>query len=275
MMKSVPSNCLLSTLFAFLICAAASGQAVDDAMLFHATFDASANAKVAKGDAQIYTAQTMKRAKTKAGLDTESVEWKSTGGRNGGALFFKKKTDKLVYFEANKNVPYSKSNFRGTVSFWMQLSPTEDLPEGFVDPLQITDKKWNDASFFVDFDKEKEREFRLGVFSDNQFWNPDKRNFDDIPSTERPMVFVKDWPFSRDRWTHVAFTWDKFNSGEETIAELYIDGKSRGKISGKQQFTWDPAKAVIMLGINYVGGIDDLAIFDRALTAEQIKQLGK
>ena len=150
------------------------------------------------------------------------MEWKETGGRKGGALFFKKKAEQLVYFEANKNVPYSKSNFRGTVSFWMNLSPKEDLPEGFVDPLLITDKKWNDSSFFVDFDKEKEREFRLGVFSDHDFWNPDKRNFDDIPLKERPMVFVKDWPFARGKWTHVAFTWDKFNSGEVALSLIHI-----------------------------------------------------
>ncbi len=258
-----------------LTCASSLGQQINDAILFHATFDASHDATLAKGDSQIYTAESMKREKTKPGLHTDAVEWRRTGGRKGGALFFTKKSKQLVYFEANRNVPFDKAKFRGTVSFWMQLSPKEDLPEGFVDPLQITDKKWNDASFFVDFDKEKEREFRLGAFSDHAFWNPDKRNFDNIPRKERPMVFVKDWPFTRKTWTHVAFTWDAFNTGKEAAAELFLNGESRGKLTRKQQFTWDPSKAVIMLGINYVGGLDDLAIFDRALSAEEIKQIAK
>jgi len=275
-MKSNPFYPFRLLIVLGLLCSTPSfAQEVEDAKLFHAAFDESVDAQFAKGDGQLFTAETMKRLKTQPGLHSDAVEWNPTGGRKGGALFFKKKTDQLIYFEANKNVPYSKSNFRGTVSFWMKLSPTEDLPEGFVDPLQITDKKWDDASFFVDFDKGKEREFRLGVFSDNQFWNPTKRNFDDIPTIERPMVFVKEWPFTRDKWTHVAFTWDKFNSGEEANAELYLDGKSQGKINGKQQFTWDPSKAVIMLGINYVGGFDDLAIYDRPLLLTEIEKLMK
>ena len=50
-------------------------------------------------------------------------------------------------------------------------------------------------------------------------------------------------------------------------------GKSQGHIGGRQQFTWSPEKCVIMLGINYVGWIDDLTIFDRALVQEEIMTL--
>jgi hypothetical protein len=73
----------------------------------------------------------------------------------------------------------------------------------------------------------------------------------------------------------VAFTFENFNSGgEDGVATLYIDGQPQGSLRGRRQtFTWDPAKSAIMLGLSYVGLMDDLAIFDRALTAEEIKQL--
>ena len=40
-----------------------------------------------------------------------------------------------------------------------------------------------------------------------------------------------------------------------------------------EPFTWDTEQASIRLGLNYVGGFDELALFDRALSAEQVTQL--
>ena len=267
---------LLVMFFVFassVVLMAAEPSPLAKSILFHASFDRSANADISKGDARIYTADSLERNASKPGLHGDAVEWLKDGGRKGGALRFKSPTKQLVYFKAGKNVPYDKANFQGTVSLWMRLSPQQDLPKGFVDPLQITDKKWNDASFFVDFDQAEERDFRFGVFSDYKFWNPTDKKFDDIPLGERPLVTVKSPPFSREKWTHVVFTWANFNSDSETQATLYLNGKVQGGISSKQQFTWKPEEAVIMLGINYVGWIDDLVICNRALSAEEIKLL--
>lgn len=255
-------------------CCIANDEApIKKAIVFHATFDKSPDADFAKGDNKIHTAETLERKVSRPGLPGEAVKWLSTGGRQGGALKFEKQTKQLVYFKGGANLPYDSKNFQGTVSLWLRLSPAEDLPKGFVDPLQITDKKWNDASFFVDFDQDLSRDFRLGVFSDYKFWNPDDRKFDDIPAEQRPMVFVKQPPFVRDQWTHVAFTWSGVNSAKTAIANLYLNGKVQGAIAGKQRFTWEAEKAVIMLGINYVGWMDDLTIFNRALDQREIQSL--
>ena len=242
-------------------------------VLFHASFDNSADAEVAKGDGRIYSAESLARKEVEPGLVGDAVIWQADGGRKGGALRFARKTKRLVFFKGGKNVPYRDTSFAGTVSMWMRLDPKADLPKGFVDPLQITDKKWNDASFFVDFDQNAERDFRLGAFSDLGFWNPSARKFDDIPASERPMVTVKEPPFSREKWTHVAFTWQRFNEDEPGQATLYINGTAQGDVEGKQRFSWDPAKVVVMLGINYVGLLDELTIFDRALSKAEIRRL--
>jgi hypothetical protein len=86
------------------------------------------------------------------------------------------------------------------------------------------------------------------------------------------LVAVEKPPFEKGKWTHVAFTLTQFNSGKpEGVAKLYLDGRPAGQLSPRNQlFTWDVEKSAIMLGLGYIGSMDDLAIFDRSLTAEEI-----
>ena len=266
--------CCWTVLLVSGTCVAEDIVGLSESLVFHAAFDDSVDADFAKGDRRMYTAESLKRAKVHPGLHSDAVQLTRQNGRFGGALTFHKKSPKLVFYQGAGNVAYAADRFQGTIAFWMRLDPESDLPPGYVDPLQITDKKWNDASFFVDFTKDKPRQFRLGVFSDYKFWNPNDRKWDAIPVADRPMVHVKKLPFTKRAWTHVAFSYDGFNrTTGPGSATLYLDGKPQGKISGKQRFSWSPNKLVIMLGINYVGGLDDLAVFNRALSAEQLRQL--
>ena len=43
----------------------------------------------------------------------------------------------------------------------------------------------------------------------------------------------------------------------------------------QESFAWDPEKTTLRLGVNYVGFLDDLMIFDRVLAAKEILQLGR
>ena len=159
------------------------------------------------------------------------------------------------------------------MSFWLKVDPINELDPGYVDPIQITPNTWNDASFFVDFNKDgNPRAFRLGAFADKPVWNPANKN---IPEPERPLVPAKSTPFSRDKWTHVAFTWERFNTGKKDgVATLYLNGKNEGSITGwNQQFSWNGKEHRIMIGLNYMGLFDDLACFNRALTASEIKRI--
>lgn len=256
-----------------VVTAKTASERIAESIVFRATFDDSTTAEIGAGDHRIYTAESLERKTPTVGLNTDAVRREVSDGKHRGALHFVSKTKELVYFQGGKNLPYRESNFEGTVSLWMKLSPKEDLPKGYVDPLQITDKKWNDASMFIDFDQTDERPFRLGFFSDYKFWNPNDTKFESIPAKERPMVSVSDWPFRKDRWTHVAFAWKNVNTENAAEVTLYLDGKSQGQLDAKQRVTWQPENAVIMLGINYVGWIDDLIIFNRALSANEMRSV--
>jgi hypothetical protein len=197
-------------------------------------------------------------------------------GRFGDALRFTKRTAPLVFFRALRNMPYARSDWSGTVSFWLQVDPQGQLETGFCDPVQITPRAWNDAAFFVEFEKRPAAiPFRLGVYADLDVWNPARRKIEEIPSSERPLVTVAEPPFSGSRWTHVVFTFERFNSGQpDGVARLYLDGKPRGVLSPRQQtFTWQPEEAIIGLGLNYIGLLDELSIFNRALGPDEVDQL--
>ncbi|MEC8508592.1 MAG: LamG domain-containing protein, partial [Planctomycetota bacterium] len=249
-------------------------QEIEEAVRFHASFDRGVDADFATGDRVVYSAETVAREKITRGLPAEGVRHLRQGGKFGGYLAFDKKIEAVVMYQGLDNIELA-DNAAVTVSFWMKLSPATDLPKGYVDPLQITDKKWNDASIFVDFTPDNPRQFRLGIFSDYRVWNPEDTPWDKVAEDDRPMIPVTQPPFKGESWTHVALTLEDVNAEREGVAMLYLDGKQVGERKGPLEFTWDPQKVAIMIGIYYVGGFDELTIFDRALTGSEIAQLMK
>lgn len=248
------------------------------ALSFHASYDGSTDANHARGETKLHVAPKWGHPRVGSpGLPPgETVLLDKGAGKFGDALRFKRKIDQLVYYPAEGNVAYRDKDWSGSVSFWLRVSPDADLEPGYCDTIQITSKDWDDASFFTEFTKdEKPREFRLGAYSDKNVWNADKRDWEKIPLAEKPLIRVERPPFRRDNWVHVAFTWEKFNTGKaDGVVSLYLDGQPKGQMSPRQQtYTWEKGKSLIMLGFSYTGWLDDLAIFDRALSASEVKTL--
>ena len=253
-----------------------TGPNLPQTLTFHASFDYGPDADFALGDRHIYTAESFDRKMIKPGLVLNDVVVARGKGRWGNALEFRKKTGKVVFYKGYRNTGYRATDFNGTVSFWLSLDPNEDLEPGYCDPIQITDKKWNDASLFVDFTEDMPRRFRLGVFADYTYWNPKDLKWEDIPLATRPMVHVDMPPFRRRKWTHVAFTFSNYNSDKEpATAKLYIGGQLQGEVNGRQYLTWKPDRTAIMIGLSYIGLFDDLALFNEAMSPKQIGYLLK
>lgn len=255
--------------------------AADDAadlakqLTFHVSFDQSIDARVAEGDPRGYTGEDLSRAKFQAGLPPV-VEHRAQEGKWGGSLQFKDVSPQVLFYRGKGNVPYSTDGFDLTVSFWMKLDPEKELKPGYVDPMQITDDAWNNSCLFVDFTKDEvPRHFRLGVFSDYTYWNPKDTPWESIADADRPMIVVTRHPFKANEWTHVAYTLQGVNSESGCTSKFYLNGQLQGIREAKEKFTWDQDKLAIMLGIQYIGGMDDFAVFRTALTAEQIEQLMK
>ncbi len=243
------------------------------ALVFHAPFDGNADAKVSRGDGKVMTAESLARKQLSPGIAMPEVTIAKSQGKFGDCLRFADKTKQVICY-AGTEVPFSTSDWSTTITFWMRLNPDQDLKPGYCDPLQITQKAWNDAAIFVDFDKDLPRDFRLGVFSDLKAWNPDNIPWEKWPVDKRPMVTVKRPPFTKANWTHVALTLDHVNT-DNTTSTLYLNGQSQGSMKQPVKFSWEPSQTAIMLGIEYIGDLDDLMIFNRALTADEVMGINK
>jgi hypothetical protein len=248
---------------------------LQEALTFYSSFDKGIEADKAKGNPSLYTITSKQPKETiRRGLHAQGqTEWVTGAGIDGGAaLKFNERNAPWIFYNGEKNVRYRTKEWSGTVSLWLKLDPETELAPGFADPLQLTTRAWNDGSFFVDFNKDGDpRDFRLGAFADLTVWNPGNK---DVPEDKRPLFPVQAPPFGKDRWTHVLFTWADFNTGEKDgVAKLYLNGAFQGDITGwDQTFTWKAEETIkIYLGLNYIGLLDEVSCFDRALTEKEIK----
>ena len=248
-----------------------------DALTFHSSFEGGADADFALGDKRIYSAPSYDEVdKAQPGFDNPNAELVPDQGRFGAALKFHHKNTSALFFRGETNLAYTPEDWSGTVSFWLSLSPSQDLEPGYCDPIQITDTTYNDAAVWVDFTKDNPRQFRLGVFGDLESWNPKKLPSDENPDFMNRVVVVDDPPFKRQEWTHVVITFSGLGSAAGGSAKLYLNGKLQGTTSGiKEPFTWDLSRAQIRIGVNYIGLYDELALFNRPLTDGEVSTLYK
>lgn len=262
----------LGLLFTVLIATGQSDElSIKKALTFYASFDGGTDADISRGDKRLFT---LIGKEPKLGNKTEGMSRiVKNKGLSGDALLFTKRNAKWLLYDGAKNFHFAEKNWSGSVSFWLKVDPINGLDPGYVDPIQITPNTWNDASFFVDFAKDgNPRSFRLGAFADKSVWNPENKN---IPEPQRPLVPAKSNPFSSDKWTHVAFTWENFNTGKKDgVATLYLNGKNEGSITKwNQKFSWAGKPHRILIGLNYMGLFDELACFNRALSSKEVKHI--
>jgi hypothetical protein len=254
--------CLTAPLFA--------QQTLKSSLVFHASFDSGLDADFSKGDKACYS---------KKGVPlvlNDDVKLVPSGGKFGGCVHFPKKGVTRPQYSGVGMLGYNDKSWNATVSIWLKLTPDEDLEPGYCDPVQITGDDTKKGYIFLEFSKdETPRYFRYAVRPLFHIWNPTNVQWADIPFEKRPMVQVSKPPFSRETWTHVAFTLSEVNSkSAKPSGSLYLDGKKQGSIKNWDlSLDWDPASVALVLGASYVGHQDDLSVFDRALTDEEIMQL--
>ncbi|MEM7011404.1 MAG: family 16 glycoside hydrolase [Verrucomicrobiota bacterium] len=243
------------------------------ALSLHASFDGGLDADFARGDRSAYIKEgdTFVRAEPNddAKLDAEA-------GKFGGALHFTRKSKYRPSFKHPGILNYNSVDWSSTVSVWMRLNPDEDLEPGYCDPVQIIGDTTKKGFIFLEFSKDHTpRYFRYAIRPNIEIWNPDNVGWEDIAADKRPMVELQRPIFSRDEWTHVAFTLENINSkADQPKGRLYINGEPQGAIENWDlTLGWDPEAVLLVLGAAYVGHLDDLAVFNRVLTEEEVKEV--
>ncbi|GAB5473605.1 MAG: hypothetical protein Mars2KO_17040 [Maribacter sp.] len=244
-----------------------------DHLLFYSSFDGKLTADVSVGDGMIYTAENYKNAASaQVGLNDPNVILAKNEGRVGDALHFKEAKTSAVFYKAYKNVGYNSTSWSGTISFWLRLDPNKELAPHYCDLICITDSKWSDAGLWVDFTDHSPRRFRLGAMGDIAVWDPN--NDSDETDWEKRTVTVDPSPFQSNTWTHVVIVFSEVNTKTKSEFKLYLNGAFIGEIKDiNDPFTWDAENGKIMLGLGYIGLMDELAVFDKPLNGQEIKAI--
>jgi len=261
---------------ALVLCLASSCLAQDalkSSLVFHASFDSMLSADFSKGDT---TALIKKGKEFVPCVFNDDVKLDSTDGKFGGCLHFPKKGVTRPQFSGVNVLGYNDQSWSATVSVWLRLTPDEDLEPGYCDPVQIVGDDTKKGFIFLEWSKnETPRFFRYAIRPLSQIWNPTNVQWDEIPFDKRPMVQIANAPFRRDVWTHAVFTLKGINDkAAKPSGSLYLNGQLQGRITGWDlTFDWKPESVALVLGAAYVGHLDDLAVFDRALSDDEVKQV--
>lgn len=252
--------------------------ALSNALTFHASFNHGPDADLGNGDKKIYTgdfkgSRQQNEMATATGLGTPPLVLAKGKGKHGDALAFTKDNSHVVFYKLEKNIQFREKDFNGSLSLWMSLDPNE-IPDQYCDPVQLTDKYYASDAIWIDITKnDVPPDLRLGVLGDERVWDVNKRQ----GAGEEffwHLLKISNPPFEKNKWTHVVVTWE-LNGSDIGRAKLYLNGAYAGQ-SGpiREPFLWDTSKVSMRLGTgNYVGLMDDISLFNKALTPDEIGTL--
>ncbi len=243
------------------------------ALTLHASFDNGMDADFSRGEKTCFVQQGAKLVPAKP---NEEVKLAGDTGRFGGSLHFPRKGSTRPTYKDGGVLGYNPTSWSASIAVWLQLNPDQDLEPGYCDPIQIIGNDSKKGYIFLEWSKdESPRYFRYAIRPLFHIWNPNNIPWADIPFEKRPMVQVARAPFSREKWTHVVFTLDNINNrSKPPVGKLYLNGKLQGSIERWDlTFDWDPARVLLVLGASYVGYMDDLAAFNRALTEGEVERI--
>ena len=249
------------------------------AVLLYASFDESVRADFGGGELTLSTRFNDPEDKTrfifKKGFDSKVFRIAPGKGIEGGAL---EVVDVLpnngrIFLPAKNNIGFKKGGWSGAVSFWINTDPNKLLKTPFCDPVQITHKGANNGGIWFDFNNARPRDCRMGVFSAVPAGQ--KPISEDDPKA--PMVRVPAVKFKASDWHHIVLTWKNLDTGKPNgQAILYIDGKKQGSLDNAPlAMGWDMDKVGIYIAVNFIGLMDELAVFRRMLSPEEVTHLHK
>lgn len=263
----------------FLATGRADEASVRKAVTFYASFDESLKGDVGGGDLNPGTRFSHPTEKGQfvfeKGVDTTVLKVAKGKGVAGGAL---EATDVLpkngwLYFPVKGNLAFKKDGWSGSVSVWCNTDPNRLIKAKFCDPVQITQKGYDNGALWFDFNDAKPRDLRFGAFTAR----PAGQKAVTESDPKAPLVRSPGVGWKADEWHHVVLTFKNLDTGKpDAVTALYIDGKPLGEVKDQAiAMGWDVEKAGVYLSLGYVGLLDEFALFDRALTAEDVSLLHK
>lgn len=252
---------------------------VRKAVTFYASFDEAIKGDFGGGDLDAGTRFPHPTEKGRfvfeKGIDATVLKIAKGKGVAGGAF---EATDVVpkngwLYFPVKGNLAYKKGGWSGSVSVWCNTDPDRLIKSKFCDPVQITQNGYDNGALWFDFNDAKPRALRFGAFTARPAGQKAVAESD----PKAPLVRLPEVGWKAGEWHHVVLTFQNLDTGKSDAATaLYIDGKRIGGVKDQAiAMGWDVERAGVYLSLGYVGLLDEFALFDRALTAEDVALLHK
>lgn len=264
---------LLAALLLPFIATAQNISGLKQALTFHVSFDHGFDADFSRGDKACLL-------RTKQGVvpaaANDELKLVPDGGRFGGGLHFTKKGGTQPRFKDVGVLNYNATNWSASVSVWLKLDPDKDLEPGYCDPVQIVGDDTKKGFIFMEWSKDDmPRHFRFAIRPRIELWNPTGLDWAKMTDAQRPAVNLRRAPFSREAWTYAVFTLENVNDkSKKSVGKLYLNAQLMGRIENWDlTLGWNPDAVQLVLGASFVGYMDDLAVFNRALTDTEVKVL--
>jgi hypothetical protein len=253
--------------------------AIRQAVTLRASFDEAVRADYGRGELGLSTRFNHETERNQfvfeKGFDSAVFRVAQNAGIVGSALEARDLLPRngRIFFPAQGNIAYRKGGWEGSVSVWLKTDPNTMLKSRFCDPVQITERGASNGGLWFDFNDSKPRDMRMGAFPAVR--TGEKPVGEGDPSA--PIIWLKGVGFKADEWHHVAMTWSGFDTGRSGArAALYVDSKLIGELRDRQiAMDWDLEKAGIYIAVGYIGLLDELAVFNRALSPAEIALLFK
>jgi sulfatase modifying factor 1 len=257
--------------------ARADDNAIRSAATFYASFDEAVSGDFGGGilapGTRYGTPGEPGKYVFEGGYNKDVYKIDAKAGVHGGAL---QATDVLpksgrIYFPAAGNIAFNEKGWGGTVSLWINTDPNKSLKTPFCDPVQFTEKGAGNGGLWIDFPDVKPRDMRVGAFS------AVAEGQKPVPESDpaAPLITLKNVGFKVGEWHHLAITWKNLDTGKpDALVTFYVDGKAVGSLKDRAiAMGWKLDKAGLYVAVNYIGLLDDFAVFNRPLSSEEVGRL--
>jgi hypothetical protein len=155
----------------FLAMGRADEAAVRKAVTFYASFDEAVKGDVGGGELNLGTRYPHPTEKGQyvfeKGINASVMKIAPGKGVAGGAF---EATDVVpkngwLYFPAKGNLAYKKDGWFGSLSVWCNTDLHRFIKAKLCDPVQITQKGYDNGALWFDFNDAKPRDLRFGAFT--------------------------------------------------------------------------------------------------------------
>jgi hypothetical protein len=205
-------------------------------LAFYASFEDGMDAAYARDDRRIYSAPSYEAISERAPWYWgQDVALAYDSGIAGHALGFTGGLTQALFFTGEANMPWIKG---GALSVWLQ-------PREFSGaPLALTGEDPLVPATAIDLSSDPMELVVRAIQGEGSAVPP--------PGD----------------WMHVVIS---ISGGQVTV---HVNGEESARFElADPEHSWDASRSTLRLGVNYVGLIDELAAFDRALTPAEVRLL--